>query len=78
MRSRKVIPQPIVVQAEMPRDHAPMPCLALTIEEAAEVLRVSRCTVLSLVEEKRLRKVTIGRRVIISIQAVDEFLNGSG
>ncbi len=78
MRNRKIVPQPMMVQPELGPDHAPLPCLALSIEEAAEVLRVGRSSVLSLIDEQRLRKVMIGRRVIISVKAIDEFLNGSG
>ena len=55
-------------------DAAPLPCLALTVEEAAEVLRLSRCTVLELVGEGRLRVVRVGRRVIIPTKAVEDFL----
>lgn len=77
MRRRLVVPQPVLPQESM-FDSAPLPCMALTIEEAAEVLRVSRCTVLDLINEERLRVVRIGRRVIIPIKAIEEFLNPTG
>jgi excisionase family DNA binding protein len=47
---------------------------AYTIEEAAEVLGIGRNTVLRIISEKRLRTVRCGKRVIIPIQALDEFL----
>jgi excisionase family DNA binding protein len=49
--------------------------MALTVEEAATVLRLSRCTVLDLIEAKKLRVKRVGRRVLVPVRAIDEFLN---
>ena len=77
MRKRQIVPQPVLPL--LPAfDCAPLPCMALTIEEAGEVLRVSRCTVLELIGEERLRVVRIGRRIIVPIRAIEEFLNPAG
>jgi len=69
----------VVLQSVLPQtlgiECAPLPCMALTIEEAGEVLRLSRCTVLDLIAEEKLRVVRIGRRVIVPIRAIEEFLN---
>lgn len=46
-----------------------------TIEEAAEVLGLGRNKVLELIAEKRLRTIPdIGKRVLIPVVAIDEFL----
>ncbi len=52
--------------------------MALTIEEASEVLRLGRCTVLDLIRDEKLRVVKEGRRVIIPVRAIDEYLNPTG
>jgi|GEM_PF-1473236 len=70
-RSQPVPPPP----SEPGVDMAPLPCLAMTVEEAAEVLRLSRCTVLDLIGEGRLRVVRVGRRIIIPAKAIEAFLN---
>ncbi len=74
MRKRQVVLQQVLPQAPA-IECAPLPCMALTVEEAGEVLRVSRCMVLDLIGEERLRVVRIGRRVIVPIRAIEEFLN---
>ncbi len=77
MQKRMLVPQPVPIPKPL-FDLAPLPCMALTVEEAAEVLRVSRCTLLDLIDGEKLRVVRIGRRIIISIKAIDEFLNPTG
>lgn len=73
MAKRRSTPIPIPLP-DPGMDMAPLPCLALTVEEAAEVLRLSRCTVLELVGEGRLRVVRVGRRVIVPTRAIEDFL----
>ncbi|BDU77438.1 helix-turn-helix domain-containing protein [Mesoterricola sediminis] len=63
--------QPILLQVPAP---AVLPRKAYTIEEAAEVLDGGRNTIMRLIEEKRLRTVRCGKRVIIPVVAVDDFL----
>ena len=77
MAKRRSMPIPVPMP-DPGMEMAPLPCLALTIDEAAEVLRLSRCTVLELVGEKRLRVVRVGRRVIIPIRAIEDFLGPDG
>lgn len=52
-----------------------IPCVALTINQAATALGVCRQTVMTLLKTNRLRHVRVGRRVIIPRDAVHEFLN---
>lgn len=73
MRKRYIPPPPIPPLA-MP----PLVRKTYTIEEAAEVLGVGRNRVLTLIEAKRLRTVPdIGKRVLIPVAAIDEFLGVS-
>jgi excisionase family DNA binding protein len=48
--------------------------LVLTVDEAAERLRVSRWSVYNLIRSNQLRTVKIGRRRLVPVAALDEFL----
>lgn len=47
----------------------------LTIDEAAERLRVSRWTLYSLIRSNQLRTVKIGRRRLVPVDALAECLD---
>jgi excisionase family DNA binding protein len=47
----------------------------LTVDEAAERLRVSRWTLYNLIRSNQLRTVKIGRRRLIPASAINECLN---
>ncbi|GLY78472.1 helix-turn-helix domain-containing protein [Actinoallomurus iriomotensis] len=47
----------------------------LTVDEAAERLRVSRWTVYNLIRSNQLRTVKIGRRRLITAAAITECLD---
>jgi excisionase family DNA binding protein len=51
---------------ELPADHL------LTMQEAAEWLRVSKWSVYSLIHANQLRTVKIGRRRLVSPEALNE------
>jgi excisionase family DNA binding protein len=51
---------------ELPADHL------LTVQEAADWLRVSRWSVYSLIHENQLRTIKIGRRRLVSLDALRE------
>jgi excisionase family DNA binding protein len=51
---------------ELPADHL------LTVQEAADWLRVSRWSVYSLIHANRLRTIKIGRRRLVSLDALKE------
>jgi excisionase family DNA binding protein len=47
----------------------------LTVDEAAERLRVSRWTIYNLIRSNRLRTIRIGRRRLVPATAVSDFLD---
>lgn len=49
--------------------------LVLTVDEAAERLRVSRWTLYNLIRSNQLHTVKIGRRRLVPITALTDFLN---
>ena len=49
----------------------------LTVDEAAQVMRVGRSTVYRLVREGELPLLKIGRRSVITRQAVDGFMTAT-
>jgi excisionase family DNA binding protein len=48
--------------------------LVLTVDEAAELLRVSRWSVYVLIRSNQLRTVKIGRRRLVPVDALTECL----
>ncbi len=51
---------------------------ALTIDETAASVTVSRSTVVRLIASGRLRHTRIGSRVLIPVDAIDELLSERG
>ncbi|SNR96321.1 helix-turn-helix domain-containing protein [Actinomadura mexicana] len=49
--------------------------LVLTVDEAAERLRVSRWTLYNLIRSNQLRTVKIGRRRLVPVNALVEYLD---
>jgi excisionase family DNA binding protein len=50
----------------------------LTVDEAAEHLRVSRWTVYNLIRSNQLRTVKIGRRRLVTLAALSECVESLG
>jgi excisionase family DNA binding protein len=50
--------------------------LTYSIPEACKALQISRTTLWKLVKSRRLKPVRIGRRVLFTTRALEEFLNG--
>ena len=48
-----------------------------TIKEAMQILRVSRMTLMKLLEAKKLRSVRVGARWLIPTDAMKDFLQGA-
>ena len=53
-----------------------VPKLTYSIPEVCEALQISRTTLWKLVRSRRLKPVRIGRRVLFSLKALEDFLNG--
>ncbi|TYB49330.1 helix-turn-helix domain-containing protein [Actinomadura chibensis] len=49
--------------------------LVLTVDEAADRLRVSRWTLYNLIRSNQLRTLKIGRRRLVPVDAIAELLN---
>ncbi|MFI0406111.1 helix-turn-helix domain-containing protein [Actinomadura sp. 3N508] len=49
--------------------------LLMTVDEAAERLRVSRWTLYNLIRSNQLRTVKIGRRRLVPVNALAEYLD---
>ncbi|MFF5264357.1 helix-turn-helix domain-containing protein [Actinomadura viridis] len=49
--------------------------LVLTVDEAAERLRVSRWTLYNLIRSNQLRTIKIGRRRLVPVNALAEYLD---
>jgi excisionase family DNA binding protein len=49
--------------------------LTYSIPEACKALQISRTTLWKLVKARRLKPVRIGRRVLFTTRALEEFLN---
>ncbi|MEV5570522.1 helix-turn-helix domain-containing protein [Spirillospora sp. NPDC052269] len=51
-----------------------MGSLVLTVDEAAERLRVSRWTLYNLIRSNQLRTVKIGRRRLVPVEALADYV----
>ena len=51
--------------------------LGVSIQEAAKMLGISKPHFLPLVNEGQIRTVRIGRRVLVSVQSLREFVDGT-
>ncbi|HEY3401535.1 MAG TPA: helix-turn-helix domain-containing protein [Geothrix sp.] len=77
-RPRKTVPEPAVVQPPAP---APAPAphsrqMAYSVPEAALALGVSKSSVWKLIKEGDLPAVKLGRRTLISAEALQTLLDG--
>ena len=51
--------------------------IGVSIQEAAKMLGISRPHFLPLVKEEKIRTVKIGRRILVSVQSLRDFVNGT-
>jgi len=51
--------------------------IGVSIQEAAKMLGISRPHFLPLVKEEKIRTVKIGRRILVSVQSLREFVDGT-
>ena len=52
------------------------PRIAVSIQEGAKMLGISKPHFLPLVKEGKIRTVKIGRRILVSVQSLREFVDG--
>jgi excisionase family DNA binding protein len=53
---------------------AAIPPVLYRVEEAAEALRLSRSVIYELIRSSRLRTVKVGRRRLVPVAALDEYV----
>jgi excisionase family DNA binding protein len=53
---------------------ATIPPVLYRVEEAAEALRLSRSVIYELIRSSRLRTVKVGRRRLVPVAALDEYV----
>ena len=55
----------------------PLERIAVSIREAAKMLGISKPHFLPLVKEGKIRTVRIGRRILVSVQSLRDFIDGT-
>lgn len=53
-----------------------VPALAYRVDEAADAMRLSRSAIYELIRSGQLRTVKLGRRRLVPVQALAEYMNG--
>jgi excisionase family DNA binding protein len=51
--------------------------IGVSIQEAAKMLGISKPHFLPLINERKIRTVRIGRRILVSVQSLREFVDGT-
>jgi excisionase family DNA binding protein len=64
---------PVKPERKLPE---PTSRISVSIQEAAKILGVSKKTFYPLIREGKVRTVKIGRRVLVSVQSLHEFVDG--
>lgn len=60
------------------RDAVSIPPVLYRVDEAAEALRISRSVIYELIRSGQLRTVKVGRRRLVPVQALDEYVASLG
>jgi excisionase family DNA binding protein len=53
-----------------------MPRITVSVQEGADVLGISKPHFLPLIKEGKIRTIKIGRRILVSVQSLREFVDG--
>jgi excisionase family DNA binding protein len=68
VKPRKPSPAPVI---PLPSSGPNLPILAVTLEEAAEILHCGRTTMFSLVKDGKVKTVPVGRKRLVAIKELD-------
>lgn len=60
------------------RENAVIPPVLYRVDEAAEALRISRSVIYELIRSGQLRTVKVGRRRLVPVQALDDYVASLG
>ena len=69
---------PVVTPPEkpMPKQTESIERVSVSIQEAAKMLGISKPHFLPLIKGGKIRTVTVGRRILVSVQSLREFVDG--
>lgn len=56
----------------------PTPRLTRKPEEAASMLGIGRNGIYDLIRDGQLRSIKVGRKILVPLSAIEEFLSGTG
>lgn len=59
-------------------ENAVIPPVLYRVDEAAEALRISRSVIYELIRSGRLRTVKVGRRRLVPVQALEDYVASLG
>ncbi|WP_051518295.1 helix-turn-helix domain-containing protein [Intrasporangium chromatireducens] len=59
-------------------ENAVIPPVLYRVDEAAEALRISRSVIYELIRSGQLRTVKVGRRRLVPVQALDDYVASLG
>lgn len=51
--------------------------LALTVKDTSRALGVSRWSIMTLIRQQKLHSQRVGRRIVVSIKSINEWLHGN-
>lgn len=51
--------------------------LAITVKDTCRTLGVSRWAVMRLITQQKIRSQRIGRRIVVSLKSIEEWLHGA-
>ena len=62
----------------MDHSHSPTQVapLALTVKETGRALGLSRWAIMRLINQQKIRSQRVGRRIVVSIKSINEWLHG--
>ena len=55
----------------------PTPRISVSIQEGAKMLGISKPHFLPLIKEGKIRTIKVGRRILVSVQSLYDFVNGT-
>jgi len=70
------IPEFTLPEKPKPKQIESIERISVSIQDAAKMLGISKPHFLPLIKEGKIRTVTVGRRILVSVQSLREFVDG--